>query len=209
MVWGCGEAPPAPTAVPEAQRVGAGSKGQSEMDVLPVRPSPDSVVAVPTAAPPADAGPVQPVQPDEDPPLPPPAVVKARVFSACQESRLLGCDVLYVRMLGSDPDLCVQLVMDNCNANARQALAVVLPLSWRLSSGSASTDRACDLRDYDPKSQPALTASGKITWSARGRVISGLDIDVSLNVESPPGSKVPAQIDVTTDSPIPSVDTCD
>jgi len=135
--------------------------------------------------------------------------VQAQVFSACQETRLLGCDVLYVRMLASDPDLCVQLVMDNCGSNARQALAVVLPLSWRLSSGSASTNRGCDLRDYDPKSQPALTASGKITWAARGRVISGLNIDVSLNLESPPGSKVPAEIDVTTDSPIASVDSCD
>jgi hypothetical protein len=179
------------------------------MDALPVRPSPDSVMTVPIAVAPVDAGPARPARPEESPPSSPPPVVKAQVFSACEEARVVGCDAVYVRMLASDPDLCVQLVMDNCVQNARQALAVALPLSWRLSSGSASTNPGCDLRDYDPKSQPALAASGKITWAERGRQISGLDIDISLSVESPPDSKVPAEIDVATDSPIATVEACD
>jgi hypothetical protein len=122
---------------------------------------------------------------------------------------VVGCDALYVRMLAAKPDLCVQLVLDNCSENDRQGLQVALPLSWRLSSGSASTDRGCDLREYDPKSQPALTASGKITWAQQARQISGLEIDIKLRVDAPPASQVPAEIAVATAAPIAVVDTCE
>jgi hypothetical protein len=121
----------------------------------------------------------------------------------------VGCDALYVRMLASNPDLCVQLAMDNCSDNARQGLAVTLPLAWRLSSGSASTNRGCDLVDYDPKSEPVLEGSGKITWVQRGRLISGLEVDISLHLEPSAGSNVPSEIALATDSPIASVDSCD
>jgi len=218
-VVGCGEAPEPPTAVGPTQNVGAGSKGQTDMGVLTVRPSPDSMSGAPSgmersgiepsgpepsAAERGDAGPA-----GAAPEVAPPRTEAPRVFSACSETRLVGCDTVYVRMLGTRPDLCVQLVMDNCGENDRLGLPVVIPLSWRLSSGSVSADRACDLREYDPKSQPALTASGKISWAQRGRQISGLEIDVQLRLQPPPASELPAEIAVVTAEPIAAVDACE
>jgi hypothetical protein len=203
-VVGCGEAPDPPGAVGPTL-VGAGSKGQTEMDVLTVRASPDSVVAVPGAVEPS------PVEPSDAGSAGPPAdaALAGGVFSACRETRVVGCNALYVRMLAAKPDLCVQLVLDDCSENARQGLSVVLPLGWRLSSGSASTDLHCDLKEYDPKSQPALTSTGKISWTQRVRQISGLAIDVQLQLQPPPGSELPAQIGVKTAAPLATVDDCE
>lgn len=216
---GCGQAPPPPTAIPEAQRVGAGSKGQT--DVLMVRPSPDAVMPTPAAT---DEDPDEVTAdigdsavgdsaeppPDESDADPAPVVAPAgQVFSACHETSVVGCDAVYVRMVKSAPDVCVQLVLDNCGGNGRQGLPVALPISWRLISGSASTGRACDLREYDPKSQPVVSASGKVTFAQQGRQISALDIDVQLLLDSSSESKVPAQIAVATPSPIADIDTCE
>jgi hypothetical protein len=100
--------------------------------------------------------------------------------------------------------------MDNCSENGRQGLPVVVPNSWRLASGSASTNRGCDVHDYDPKSQPVLSASGKVTFDQQGRQISALQIDVQLSLDSATAeSKVPAQIAVTTASPIADIGTCE
>lgn len=212
-VIGCGQAPPPPTAIPEAQRFGAGSKGQTETDVLTVRPSPDAVMPTP---PPMDmgdeevatddkAGDDAAAPPDEPAPVAPPRA--QQTVSACHETRLVGCDAVYVRVLKSD--VCVQLVLDNCNPNDRQGLPVALPISWRLTSGSASTNLECDLREYDPKSQPALSATGTVTFDQQGREVSALDIDVRLLLDPAPESKVPAQIDVATPSPIADIDDCE
>ena len=103
----------------------------------------------------------------------------------------------------------MQLVLDNCSENGRQGLPVVVPISWRLASGSASTNRGCDVHDYDPKSEPVLSASGKVTFAQQGRQISALQIDVQLSLDSPSDSKVPAQIAVATDSPIADIGTCE
>jgi len=216
-VLGCGQAPPAPTAIPEAQRVGAGSKGQTDTDVLTVRPSPDAVQ--PMAAPAETGEEIDEGSDDDgDPEASPgpsnadPAPVASpagQVFSVCHETRIVGCDAVYVRMVKSAPDVCVQLVLDNCGENGRQGLPIVLPISWRLASGSAITGRGCDLREYDPKSQPVLTASGKVTFAQQGRQISALNIDVQLSLDAASESKVPAQIAVATPSPIADIDTCE
>ncbi|MEO8178532.1 MAG: hypothetical protein ABI895_06840 [Deltaproteobacteria bacterium] len=213
-VVGCGEAPEPPTAVSPTQNVGAGSKGQTDMGVLTVRPSPDSMVAVPSGIVPREPEPSE-LEPSDAglapaaPEVAPPRTGAARVFSACSETRLVGCDTVYIRMLATKPDLCVQLVMDNCSENDRLGLPVLIPLSWRLSSGSVSAGRACDLREYDPKSQPALTASGKISWAQRGRQISELEIDIQLRVQPPPASQLPAEIVVATAEPIAAVAPCE
>lgn len=208
MAWwlvGCGVAPDPPTAVSPTPRVGAGSKGQTGTDVLTVRPSPDSVAAVPEVVEPAP-----PERIDAGSELtPPPVAVAAQVYSACRETRILGCDALYVRMLAAEPGLCVQLAMDNCSGNDQQALSVILPLSWRMSSGSVGTDLACDLREYDPKSQPVLSATGTIRWATRVRQISNLDIDVQLRVDPPAASDLPAQIALKTPAPLATVDACE
>jgi hypothetical protein len=213
---GCGKAPSPPTAIPEAQRVGAGSKGQT--DVLTVRPSPDAVMATP---PPGqteedsdgladDVGDPSEASPDESDAEPAPAAAQAgQVFSACYETRVVGCEVVYVRMVKAAPDICVQLVMDNCDENRRQGLPVMVPLSWRLTSSSASTDRGCELRAYDPKSQPVLSASGTVNFAQQGREISALVMDVQLSLDSSSESKLPAQIAVTTPSPIEDIGTCE
>lgn len=156
------------------------------------------------------ADPVEP-PPEEPTADPPPAAAPAgQVFTACHETRVVGCDAVYVRMVKSAPDVCVQLVLDNCSENGRQGLPVVVPVSWRLASGSASTNRGCDVHDYDPKSQPVLSASGKVTFAQEGRQISALQIDVQLSLDSATAeSKVPAQIAVTTASPIADVGTCE
>ena len=216
-ISGCGQAPPAPTAVPEAQRVGAGSKGQTDTDVLTVRPSPDAVMPTPAPAEgdePADevgdegADPTElPDESDEDPA--PSAAQAGQLFSACQETSIAGCDSVYVRMVKSAPDVCVQLVLDDCGENGRQGLRVVVPISWRFVSGSASTDRACELRKYDPKSQPVLSASGKVSFAQQGRQVSALEVDVQLLLDSASEPTVPAQIAVATPSPITDIAPCE
>jgi hypothetical protein len=214
-VMGCGQAPPAPTAVPEAQRVGAGSKGQTETDVLTVRPSPDAVMPTPPSSeadPGTDADVGDPADAPADEPDAEPAPASSpagQVFSACHETRVVGCDAVYVRIVKSTPDVCVQLVLDNCGENGRKTLQVAVPISWRLTSGSASTGQGCDLREYDPKSEPVLSASGKVNFAQQGRQISALDIDVQLLLDSTSESKVPGQIAVSTPSPIADIDTCE
>jgi hypothetical protein len=212
---GCGQAPPAPTAIPEAQRVGAGSKGQTDTDVLTVRPSPDALTPTPAEAGAStefgddtgDSGAAPPDPSEADPALV--ASPSGQVFSACHETRIVGCDALYVRVVKSAPDVCVQLALDNCGETGRQGLPVALPISWRMASGSASTGRGCDLREYDPKSEPVLAASGKVTFGQQGRQISALNIDVQLSLDSASDSKVPAQIAVATPSPIAVIGTCE
>jgi hypothetical protein len=112
-------------------------------------------------------------------------------------------------MRSEKPDVCVQLVLDNCSENDRQGLPVTLPLGWRLSSGSVSTDLDCGLREYDPKSQPALTATGKVGWTTRVRQVSNLDVDIVLRVEPPPASDLPAEITLKTPAPIATVESCE
>jgi hypothetical protein len=112
-------------------------------------------------------------------------------------------------MVKTGPDLCVQLVLDNCDENRRQGLPVAVPLSWRLTSSSASTDRGCELRKYDPKSQPVLTASGTVNFAQQGHQISALELDVQLSLNATSEAKLPAQIAVTTPSPIEDIETCE
>ncbi|HEU4581596.1 MAG TPA: hypothetical protein VFS67_25230 [Polyangiaceae bacterium] len=185
-----------------------------ETDVLTVRPSPDAVM--PTPPTPADEE-IEEVEAsamdapaDESDLEPVPVAGQAdQVFSACQETSLGGCDSVYVRMVKSAPDVCVQLVLDDCGESGRQGLQVVLPVAWRLVSGSASTNRSCDVRAYDPKSQPVLSASGKVSFAQQGRQVSALEVDVQLLLGSGSESKVPAQITVETPSPIADVGTCE
>jgi hypothetical protein len=185
-----------------------------ETDVLTVRPSPDAVMPTP---PPAEAdevaedgGDSAEAPPDESDADPAPVAAQGgQVFSACHETRLSGCDAIYVRMVKSAPDVCVQLVLDNCSENGRKGLPVVVPVAWRLASGSASTDSECDLRAYDPKSQPVLAASGTVNFAQQGHHISALEIEVQLSLDSTPESKVPAQIALATPAPLGDVVTCE
>jgi hypothetical protein len=148
--------------------------------------------------------------PDESEPETTPVTAQpGQVFSACQETSVGGCDSVYVRMVKSAPDVCVQLVLDDCGESGRQGLQVALPIAWRLASGSASTNRGCDVRDYDPKSQPVLSASGKVNFAQQGREVSALEIDVQLLLDAASESKVPAQIAVATPSPIADIGACE
>jgi hypothetical protein len=100
--------------------------------------------------------------------------------------------------------------LDNCNEYGRgRGLDVDLPLTWQLASGSASDAKVCDLLDYDPKSIPVDSAAGRISWDQRGRVVSALALDVTLEVSVAAGSTVPATIELETSSPIASVPDCD
>jgi hypothetical protein len=130
--------------------------------------------------------------------------------SACREARVAGCDGLYVRFLLTSPDLCVQLALDNCDENARAGLTVNVPLSWRLSAGSASSNKACDIREYDPKSQPALTGTGNITFDQLGRQISALEVDVDLRIAaSEREPTLPTEVSVATREPISVIGLCE
>ena len=218
VILGCGQAPPPPSAIPPVQKVGAGSKGQSETDVLTVRPSPDAVMPTPPVDEDEDIAPPPDEPEDEDAevapaevaPDPKPAAAQpAQVFSACHETSIAGCDTLYVRVVKSAPDLCVQLALDNCDLNGRSGLQVAVPVSWRLASGSASTNRGCDLREYDPKSEPVLSASGSVSFTQKGRQVSQLKVDLQLQLTSSSESKVPAQIAVETPAAITDIDDCE
>ena len=201
---GCGEAPEPPGAVggPTSNVVGTGNA--SQMDVLPVQPGrPNPGVPTPPDAGAGENLPELPVVPAE-------AASSARVFAACRESRVSGCDYLHVTAQGTSPALCVQLTLDNCNEYGRgSGLTVDLPLTWQLSSGSASDAKICDLLDFDPRSLPVGSATGQISWDQRGRVISSLAIDVSLQLSVEPGSSVPARIELETSTALAAVPDCE
>ncbi|HKO92705.1 MAG TPA: hypothetical protein VJU61_16230 [Polyangiaceae bacterium] len=206
-VAGCGEAPepPGPVGGPTSNVVGTGNA--SQMDVLPVRPEPVSSPPAPTAP---DAGTGTGESVPDIAVAPSQAPASGRVFAACHESRVSGCDYIHISVQDSSVPLCVQLTLDNCNAYGRgSGLGVDLPLTWQLASGSVSDAKVCDLLDYDPKSLPLNAATGRISWSERGRVISELAIDVTLQVSVEPGSKLPAKIEIDTATPIASIEDCD
>jgi hypothetical protein len=205
-VAGCGEAPEPPGAVggPTSNVVGTGNA--SQMDVLPVRPEPVNP-APPTGA---DAGGAGGESLPDIPVVPTAAASSDRVFAACHESRVSGCDFLHISVQDSSPALCVQLTLDNCSEYGRgSGLKVNVPLTWQLASGSVSDAKLCDLLDYDPKSLPVDSASGRISWDQRGRVVSSLAVDVTLEVSAAAGSAVPAKVELETSTPIASIKDCD
>ena len=146
------------------------------------------------------------VPPEVTPPPPPPPEAAARVFSACRESRLVGCDALYVRMLASSPELCVQLVLDNCDEGELVGLTVNTPRSWRLSSGSASTNTECDLRDYDALFDEKLELwlqlleGGPVTWDGSTRpALDGVTLHPTLEAPVVPFELRPPAFDLAGD----------
>jgi hypothetical protein len=174
------------------------------MDVLPVLPDP--------------ANPEQPTAPDagagasvgETPVVPAEAASSARVFAACHEARLSGCDYLHITAQSTSPALCVQLTLDDCSEYGRgSGLTVDLPLTWQLASGSVSDSKDCDLLDFDPKSVPLNSTTGQMSWDQRGRVISSLSIDVTLVLSVAAGSNVPARIELQSSAPIAAVPECE
>ena len=216
MLVGCGEAPPPPTGVRMPQRVGAGSMGQTESDALPVRPSSDSTMtppastpsAVPAEIPPNAEGAEMPPPVVAAPTVAPPAAA-AQVISTCREERLAGCDAVYIRVVKSVPDICVQLVLDNCSENTRLGLGVTTPFSWKVSSGSVSTNKACALDDYEPTSQPALDGSGSLRWTEASGDISAVEFAIQLELSPPPESTLPDLIDVATEAALGDVVDCE
>jgi hypothetical protein len=121
---------------------------------------------------------------------------------------MAGCEAVYIRVLKSDPDLCVQLVLDNCDA-ARGGLRVRTPFRWILSAGSASTNKACELAAYDPASEPALQGTGSISWLEEGPVISDVQFAVQLELSPAPESTLPELIDVATAEALGNVAECE
>jgi len=204
---GCGEAPepPGPVGGPSSNVVGTGAA--SQMDVaLPVLPAPANTES-PTAP---DAGAEPGENLPEIPVVPAQGASSDRVFAACHEPRVSGCDYLHVTVQSTSPALCVQLTLDNCNEYGRgSGLKVDVPLTWQLTSGSASDAKVCDLVDFDPKSFPLASSDGQISWTQRGRAISALSIDVTLEWSVEAGSSVPAKLELQTASPIASVPDCE
>lgn len=153
----------------------------------------------------------------ELPPPPPPmasppaveAPAAAQVVSACREQRLVGCENVYIRVLKSAPDLCVQLVLNNCGEGGRNGLRVTTPFTWTLASGSASTNPECELAEYEPTSEPALEGSGDISWLEEGSVISDVQFRVQLELSPAPESTVPALIDVATEEALGDIADCE
>ena len=121
----------------------------------------------------------------------------------------MGCDNLYIRVVKSAPDLCVQLVLDNCDEGGRAGLRVSTPFTWKLASGSASTNKDCELAEYDPTREPALNGSGDITWLEEGPVISDVQSAVQLQLSPSPESTLPAVIAVATDEALGNITECE
>jgi len=203
-VAGCGEAPEPPGAVvgPTSNLVGTGNASQMDV-VLPVQP----VQVSPPAPTVPDAG---GAAGESLPDIPVVASSSGRVFAACHESRVSGCDYLHISVQDSSPALCVQLTLDSCSQFGRgSGLKVDVPLTWQLTAGSVSDAKLCDLLDYDPKSIPVNSATGRISWNERGRVLSALAVDVTLELSVEAGANEPAKIELGTSSPIASVPDCD
>jgi len=83
------------------------------------------------------------------------------------------------------------------------------PFSWKVSSGSASTNKACALDKYEPTSLPALEGSGNITWAEQGSDISDVEFEIQLELAPPPDSRLPALIAVATEEALGEVEECD
>jgi hypothetical protein len=116
---------------------------------------------------------------------------------------------VFIRVVKSAPELCVQLALDNCNENSRVGLRVNTPFSWKLASGSASPNGDCALADYDPKSEPALEGSGSISWLEEGSAISAVEFSIQLQLSPAPESTLPASINVATEEALANIADCE
>lgn len=186
-VLACGAPPEAPGAV--SSRGSGDPAGTDTVAVSGARPRPDPVTSEPPE--PVDAG--RPPLVAEGPSALPSETGAERTFVACTSSSYLSCDYIYVAMQEAGSNLCVQLTLDNCGAYQRSGLAVDVPLSWRLASGSAGTSKAgCVPGVYDAASVPLIDAEGTITWDDSARRPSGLVIEVTVEPSRSPGAGLDA-----------------
>jgi len=137
------------------------------------------------------------------------AAASALSFEACTHSEGTygrNCDYLYVSMKQVSPARCVQLTFDNCERYDRRGLAVDLPTSWLLDSGTVGSNlEECELGVYYPSSGVVLRGSGAVSWNETNRLPSELVLDITLETSTATGT---ASVDVTTAAPL-AVSVCD
>lgn len=184
----CGTPPEPPGAVSSRESDPAGS---DTVAVSGARPSPDTLEPEPVAPEPIDAG-SAPADGEMPGSLPNDSTGE-RTFTACTSSSLLACDYIYIAMREAGSDLCVQLTIDNCGDYQRPGFAVDVPLSWRVSSGSAGVLKAgCVPGEYEPASVPIIAAEGEITWNDTTRRPSAMVIDLTVEPSRSPGAGLDA-----------------
>lgn len=187
-VLACGTPPEPPGAVSSRDSDPAGS---DTIAVSGSRPAPDTVEPEPVPPERVDAG--SPPEDGETPGVAPDEGAGGRTFTACINTRLLACDYIYIAMREAGSNLCVQLTIDNCGDYQRAGFAVEAPLSWRVSSGSASVSRAgCNPGEYATASVPIIAAEGAITWNDAARRPSALVLDVAVEPSRSPGAGLDA-----------------
>lgn len=203
LAMACGEAPGPPAAL--MGPAGAGSAASTDAEVLGNRPS--SVVGAETPEPGSndvaeslpDAGSTAPdvgPQPDDDEPEADPA--PGTVYFACTESNLIGCDYIYVTAVRDEPELCVQLTLDDCEISGGRQLQVDVPRTWRLASASVRADASeCEPAAFYADSTSVSSAGGSIDWNVETREPTALAIDLTLR-PSRVGADAPAPITLQT-----------
>jgi hypothetical protein len=183
-VLACGAPPEAPGPVSSR------APGSDSVAVSEGRPAP-SPDPEPVAPEPVDAG-APPVAGEVPSPLPD-DVTAERTFAACTTSSYVSCDYIYVAMQEAGTNLCVQLALDNCGSYQQPGLPVDVPLSWKLTSGSAGTSGAgCVPGVFNATSVPLIDAQGTIIWDDTARRPSGLVIDVTVEPSRSPGAGLAA-----------------
>jgi hypothetical protein len=133
--------------------------------------------------------------------------VAAEAFEACTSnggSYGDNCDSIYVTVKRTSPARCVQLTIDNCGGYNRQGLAVDVPLSWRLASGSISSNvDQCALGVFYPDRPGVRDASGAISWNESTRLPS--EIVMELTLEPSISATDTTSVHIATSAPLTPV----
>lgn len=132
------------------------------------------------------------------------------VYFACTNSRLLGCDYIYITAVDPERELCVQMTLDSCERYGDGPLQVDVPLSWRFASASVlvSGDE-CAAGEFYAASSSVIAATGSIDWNVDSQQPTDLVIDVTLEPSQTGTSGVPERLTIATRDlagPLPECD---
>jgi hypothetical protein len=113
-------------------------------------------------------------------------VAPAATFAACisDGGAYSDCETIYVTVVQSSPERCVQLTIDNCGTYGRQGLSGAdTPFEWRLAGGTVSSSASpCELGAFYSGSTSLANATGSITWDETARTPTDVTFDLTLEL---------------------------
>jgi hypothetical protein len=160
--------PNAVIRVPERDTVASESSDSSTSDPPAQNPSGDDEEPEPAATEPEST------------------VAPAATFAACISAggAYSDCETIFVTVVQSAPERCIQLTIDNCGTYGRQGLpGADTPFEWRLAGGTVSPSASpCELGAFYSGATSLANATGSISWDETARTPTDVTFDLSLEL---------------------------